>query len=564
MNKKTKLHPFITGILIAMLLWSPTLWGAPETIDDKPEKSTLAGTEYLLISDAGVYKKVSVANDWKNAVITSGTITGSTYDGLTITSTTGTLTIPNGVTFNGPSVTGLTAATLTGVETLTNKTISGSTFVTPDIGVATATSINGVTINSATGSTILDMADGVQFTVSATGEAALLTNVQTLTNKTISFGSNTLSATSAQLRTAVSDETGTGVAVFATSPTLVTPVLGVATATSLNGLTVTASTGTLTIADLKTATVSNTLTFTGTDGSTASFGAGGIVAYQGDNLSVFASTTSAQLAGVLSNETGSGLAVFATSPTLTTPTIGVATATSINKMAITAPATSSTLAVADGKTLTSSNTLTLAGTDGTTITFQGTGTYVMRSSTDTLTNKTVNLTSNTLVATSAQLATAVTNETGSGLLVFGTSPTLTTPVLSGSITGTYTLAGTPTIATPTITSPTVTNAIVTPKVTTITGDGAITIASGVVKLTKGSAAAITIVAPSSQDGTCITITSHSDFAHVVTFTGGTLLDGTTGANTTATFAAFKGASITVIASGNEWLVESINQVTCAP
>jgi len=48
-----------------------------------------------------------------------------------------------------------------------------------------------------------------------------------------------------------------------------------------------------------------------------------------DNLSVFAATTSAQLAGVLSNETGTGLAVFGTSPTLTTPTIGVATATSI-------------------------------------------------------------------------------------------------------------------------------------------------------------------------------------------------------------------------------------------
>lgn len=57
------------------------------------------------------------------------------------------------------------------------------------------------------------------------------------------------------------------------------------------------------------------------------------------------------------------------SVSLTTPTIGVATATSVNKMAITAPATSSTLAVADGKTLTASNTLTLAGTDSTTMTF---------------------------------------------------------------------------------------------------------------------------------------------------------------------------------------------------
>ena len=41
-----------------------------------------------------------------------------------------------------------------------------------------------------------------------------------------------------------------------------------------------------------------------------------------DPLSQFASTTSAQLAGVISDETGSGALVFANSPTLTTPTIG--------------------------------------------------------------------------------------------------------------------------------------------------------------------------------------------------------------------------------------------------
>jgi hypothetical protein len=51
-------------------------------------------------------------------------------------------------------------------------------------------------------------------------------------------------------------------------------------------------------------------------------------------LSQFASTTSAQLAGVISNETGTGLLVFnngaaLTSPILTTPTLGVATGTSL-------------------------------------------------------------------------------------------------------------------------------------------------------------------------------------------------------------------------------------------
>lgn len=51
--------------------------------------------------------------------------------------------------------------------------------------------------------------------------------------------------------------------------------------------------------------------------------------------------------------------------------------------------------------------------------------------TQTLTNKTINLTSNTLVATSAQLASALTDETGSGVAVFGTNPTLTGVTLAG-------------------------------------------------------------------------------------------------------------------------------------
>ena len=58
-----------------------------------------------------------------------------------------------------------------------------------------------------------------------------------------------------------------------------------------------------------------------------------------------------------------------------------------------------------------------------------TTTLVGRDTTDTLTNKTINLTSNTLVATSLQLASAVSDETGSGSLVFATSPTLVTPIL---------------------------------------------------------------------------------------------------------------------------------------
>jgi hypothetical protein len=78
------------------------------------------------------------------------------------------------------------------------------------------------------------------------------------------------------------------------------------------------------------------------------------------------------------NVTGSGGIALSTSPSFTTPTLGVATATSINKVTITAPASGSTLTIADGKTLTVNNSLTLAGTDGRTMTFPSTNATIAR------------------------------------------------------------------------------------------------------------------------------------------------------------------------------------------
>lgn len=82
-----------------------------------------------------------------------------------------------------------------------------------------------------------------------------------------------------------------------------------------------------------------------------------------DGLDQFAATTSAELAGVISDETGTGKLVFATSPTLVTPVLGVATATTINKVTLTQPATGSTLTIVDGKTLTASDNATVSGTN---------------------------------------------------------------------------------------------------------------------------------------------------------------------------------------------------------
>lgn len=79
--------------------------------------------------------------------------------------------------------------------------------------------------------------------------------------------------------------------------------------------------------------------------------------------------------------TGTGAVVRATSPTLVAPTLGVAAATTINKLTITTPATGSTLSIADGKSLSVNNSLGFSGTDGTTQTFPSTTGTVVSSAT---------------------------------------------------------------------------------------------------------------------------------------------------------------------------------------
>ncbi len=76
--------------------------------------------------------------------------------------------------------------------------------------------------------------------------------------------------------------------------------------------------------------------------------------------------------------TGTGDVVRATSPNLVTPVLGAATATTINKVTITPPTASATLTIADGKTLTANNSIVLAGTDATTMTFPATDATIAR------------------------------------------------------------------------------------------------------------------------------------------------------------------------------------------
>ena len=71
-------------------------------------------------------------------------------------------------------------------------------------------------------------------------------------------------------------------------------------------------------------------------------------------------------------------ATFAAPGAIGGGTASAITATTVNKVAITAPASASTLTIADGKTLTANNTLTLAGTDATTQTFPTTSATIAR------------------------------------------------------------------------------------------------------------------------------------------------------------------------------------------
>lgn len=76
------------------------------------------------------------------------------------------------------------------------------------------------------------------------------------------------------------------------------------------------------------------------------------------------SPSSANLISAVTDETGTGALVFANTPTLVTPVLGVATATTINKVTLTAPASGSTLTINDGVTLTVSASSTVSGTPG--------------------------------------------------------------------------------------------------------------------------------------------------------------------------------------------------------
>ena len=102
-------------------------------------------------------------------------------------------------------------------------------------------------------------------------------------------------------------------------------------------------------------------------------------------------------------------------------------------------------------------------------------------------------------------------------------------------------------------------------VTLAAASGAIAVAGGTVVITKtGSLAALTLAAPTAaQNGMILRVTSATAFAHTVTATG-LFDDGVTGGSkTTATFAAFAGASMELMAYEGKWHTLGLKAVTVA-
>lgn len=285
--------------------------------------ATLFNTNATTVNIAGAGTTVSIGAATGTTTINNANtvVTGDlAVNGADITTTaTGTATLfnTNATTVNiaGAATTSTigynsTAASITNIST---GAVAASTIKTVNVGTGgAASSTTNVNIGSANGGTVTINSDAVvsgNLTVSGTTTTV---NSSTLSvNDPLIFLANNNGTTDAvdigfyglydtsgtqdlytgMFRDASDDKYKLFKALQSAPTTTVnTGGTGYAVATlvadlegKVSGLTVTSSTGTLTIANGKTLTASNTLTFTGTDSSSVAFGTGGTVAYIGSN-----------------------------------------------------------------------------------------------------------------------------------------------------------------------------------------------------------------------------------------------------------------------------------------
>jgi hypothetical protein len=272
-------------------------------------KGTEIDTEFNNIQTA-----VATKTDNASAAITGGTITGIT-DLAVADGGTGASTATAALNNLLPTQTGNANKYLQ--TDGTNATWDAVSLSTSDITgtLPVANGGTGVTSSTGTGSVVLSNSPTLVTPALGTPASGVATNLTGLPISTGVSGLGTGVATflatpsSANLISAVTDETGSGALVFANSPTLVTPALG--TPSALVGTNITGTASGL--------TAGNVTTNANLTGAVTSVG----------NATSLGSFSSSNLAGALTDETGSGSAVFATSPTLVTPILGTPTSATL-------------------------------------------------------------------------------------------------------------------------------------------------------------------------------------------------------------------------------------------
>lgn len=104
-----------------------------------------------------------------------------------------------------------------------------------------------------------------------------------------------------------------------------------------------------------------------------------------------------------------------------------------------------------------------------------------------------------------------------------------------------------------------------PRAQIAAANSAITVRDSLVVITKGGLCALTLAAPTAaQNGTRIEVVSTTAYAHTITTPSNLMHWGDSGgADDVATFAAFAGASLVLVAYEGQWHVLGRNNVTLA-